>query len=316
MVALVLRLAIAASVLTAFASGRQPLKLRHATNSLEQHAHEKIRHDTRTAVARKSNFTALDPVKLSWIHVPKAGTSFSNVLVTWGCPSLPDDATVDESYSNKDGMFVPGFMQAHRAQCAKGMTLCGSGHLPIAKGSCNDWEGHKGQFVAMFRQPEQRTLSGFFHNRHDINDKTLDLIHYADKIAGCSVRMLNGEHCGGDRGDGGEVTQAMVDTAVDRLETGFAFVGLVDQWALSVCLFHQMFGGPCHKREFADVRPGQKHSNSSYDTTDLHGWKDSYDGALYDRAYVLFWSNAAKYNASAETCQSICPNAPKGAFGL
>jgi len=313
MVAFALRFTIAASMLLAFVSCRQPLKLRHATVGLEQHVHGK-RHREAKAIAHESNFTALNPAKLSWIHVPKAGTSFSNVLVTWGCPTLPDDAVVDDSYSNKDGMFVPGFMQAHRAACAKGMTLCGSGHLPMVKGSCNDWSEHNGQFVALFRQPEQRALSGFFHNRHDINDKTLDLLSYADKIAGCSVRMLNGEHCGGSAGAGGEVTQAMVSTAVHRLETGFAFVGLTDHWGTSVCLFHMMFGGPCHKREFLNVRPGDQHSDSNYEVKDLHGWKDVYDGALYERAYVIFWANVAKHNANKDTCQSLCPDAPHGAF--
>ena len=39
-------------------------------------------------------------------------------------------------------------------------------------------------------------------------------------------------------------------------ENDFAFVGLTEEWDLSVCLFHRMFGGECHVREFLDVRPG------------------------------------------------------------
>lgn len=251
----------------------------------------------------------LNASKIAWLHVPKAGTSFANVLVTWGCPRLPDYSVVDESYSNEYGMFVPNFMERHKAECAPGMTLCGSGHTPIAKGTCNDWEKHKGHFVAMFRQPEQRVVSGFNHDKHDINDKSLDLLGYANAIAGCSVRMMNGRKCG----DQVNVTQAMVSTALQRLDGGFAYVGLTEEWALSVCLFHLMHGSHCHKREFQDVRPGAQHAESAYDTSDLKGWKDAFDGPLYNKAYVIFWANVAKYGASRETCSKTCPDA-NGAF--
>jgi len=266
-------------------------------------------HHTSSKEGEKGSAGTLDASKIAWMHVPKAGTSFANVLVTWGCPRLPDYAVVDESYSNKYGMFVPGFMEKHKADCASGMTLCGSGHIPILKGTCNGWDGHKGNFVAMFRQPEQRTLSGFNHDKHDIDDKSVDLLGYAHAIAGCSVRMMNGHRCG----EQVTVTQDMVSLAVSRLETGFAFVGLTDEWALSVCLFHIMYGSQCHKREFQDVRPGAQHTSDSYDTKELKGWTDPFDGPLYERAYVMFWANVAKYGASRERCSKVCSEA-NGAF--
>lgn len=245
--------------------------------------------------------TVLDASKLAWLHVPKAGTSFANVLVTWGCPSLPDDAVVDESYSNEWGMFVPKFLQVHRGQCASGLALAGSGHIPIAQGSSNAWEAHRGQFVAMFRQPEQRTLSGFNHDRHDIVNKSLDLHGYATEIEGCSVRMMNGFYCGQPV----RVTDAMTDRAIERLEQGFAFVGLVEQWSLSVCLFHKMFGGSCHPREFHDVRPGKNHS-AQYNTSGLKNFSDVYDGRIYKRARDIFNANLIKHNVSEASCRDTC----------
>merc|ERR550514_2499518 len=107
----------------------------------------------------------------------------------------------------------------------------------------------------MFRQPEQRIISGYNQNCHDVlGDKSnCTLTGYAKQVAGCSVKMMNGRDCGAAV----PVTVDMMSSAIDRLDTGFAFVGLTEEWALSVCLFRAMFGGKCHRREFLNVRPGK-----------------------------------------------------------
>merc|ERR1712032_1535715 len=116
---------------------------------------------------------------------------------------------------------------------------------------------HYGQFVTMMRQPEQRIISAFHHNRHEVIYKSLDLPTYGRTIAGCAVRLLNGLQCNGQMVN---ISSAMVRKATGRLENGFAFVGLIEEYALSVCLFHKMFGGQPEKREFLNIRPGKKHS--------------------------------------------------------
>merc|ERR1719382_550591 len=71
------------------------------------------------------------------------------------------------------------------------------------------------------------------------------------------------------------------DEAVRMLKEDFAFVGITEHWDLSVCLFHAMYGGPCTSHEFDTLR-------SSHDLppdasiADLNGWRDVYDGALYE----------------------------------
>merc|ERR1740130_1700859 len=100
--------------------------------------------------------------------------------------------------------------------------------------------------------------------------------------------MMNGIHCGKQVA----VTDDMVELALWRLSDGFAFVGLTEEWALSVCLFHAMFGGDCHEREFLNVRPGVKHADhENYDASVLEGWVDPYDGALYAHTAKTFWEN-------------------------
>lgn len=197
----------------------------------------------------------------------------------------------------------------------------------LARTTLMNWEDHAGYFVGMFRQPEQRTISGFNDNHHDAFD-VKDLADYGNRVAGCSVRMLNGISCGG--GDGFQsplffwgdgvtaevphpVTTSMIDTAIWRLEKGFAWVGITEEWPLSVCLFHRMFGTACKKSHFENSRPGL-HSGQKqqgmYDTTGLHGWTDPFDGPLYRRALSIFWNNTAKHHVTSQLCRNvICPEA-------
>jgi hypothetical protein len=181
-------------------------------------------------------------------------------------------------------------------------------------GAVHSWLKSKGHFVGMFRNPEQRHISGYdddqlmstygvgiYHGRYT------SAVEYAMANAGCSVKLLNGKPCN----DAHTATPAMVVHAKAVLDAGFAFVGLTEEWELSVCLFHRMFGGGCHAGEFQNVRPGFEHERQEpeeYDLGVLNGWTDPYDGPLYDHARFLFWANVAEYNVSWDTCRtSTCP---------
>jgi len=260
---------------------------------------------SRSAGTAEGNVSILDPAKLAWLHIPKTGTSFANTLVSWACRGLDEEDVVDESYSDASGAFIPAFMDRHQSQCDSKFKLRG-GHIPILKGTANGWDGHKGYFVSMFRQAEQRIVSGYFNDLHDVQNKSLSMREYAAHVSGCSVRMVLGHECGAQI----DVTTAMVKEAAERLDTGFAFVGITEEWALSVCLWHKMFGGKCHRREFMNVRPGKKHS-STYDVADLESFTDPFDGALYAHATTIFWRNAQKHGVSPDSCRrSICADVP------
>merc|ERR1712224_810031 len=140
---------------------------------------------------------------------------------------------------------------------------------------------------------------------------SLNLSTFVRRSAGESVKMLNG--IGFVKAN---VTDDMVKTAIARLETGFAFVGLVEEWPLSVCLFHKMFGGRPHKREFVNTRPGnvfhpgdRPTDDVPVDTADLEGYTDPYDGQVYAKAHEIFWANVEKYGATQQACQELCGHA-------
>lgn len=46
-----------------------------------------------------------------------------------------------------------------------------------------------------------------------------------------------------------------LEKAKYRIDNHFAFVGLVEAWNASVCLFHRMFGSRMHDNEVMNLRP-------------------------------------------------------------
>jgi len=267
----------------------------------------------------------LDIQRLAWLHIPKSGTSFANVLLGTGCPGLDDGDIMDVSFANADGQMVGNFMSSHCHRCIAGFRLC-PGHNPVGA-ACNEWSQHEGHFVSMFRSPEQRLLSGYYAKRHGLRDytgpfdETHPLMSYAKLMQGCTTRMLIGLPCGISHPSTPPhvPTENQTQLAISRL-SGFAFIGLTDQWELSVCLFHAMFGGECQSREFANVRPhsyyehmsdasGAVRANhsSKYDTAPLGNWTDKADGQVWLAARKMFWNNVLKYSVSWKTCrENIC----------
>mmetsp|Transcript_114111 Transcript_114111/g.254656 ORF Transcript_114111/g.254656 Transcript_114111/m.254656 type:complete len:237 (-) Transcript_114111:97-807(-) len=200
------------------------------------------------------------------------------------------------------------FMEKHQSECD--IHLCG-GHRPIGSG-CEKLEEHSGNFVALFRQPEQRLISGFYANRHDYRYKNASISEYKHVIAGCAVRMMLGMSCGSRPTYvlPKVVNENDADKAIKVLAKEFAFVGLTEEFDLSVCLFHKMYGGSCHAREFLNTRPGDNRSAQEYDVDMLDGFKDEVDGKLYASAKNIFWQNVKVYDVHRQSCIKVCEAFP------
>mmetsp|Transcript_39525 Transcript_39525/g.123096 ORF Transcript_39525/g.123096 Transcript_39525/m.123096 type:complete len:142 (+) Transcript_39525:1-426(+) len=121
------------------------------------------------------------------------------------------------------------------------------------------------------------------------------------------------ETCGGKFT--GPPTEAEVQLAIQRIRTDCAFVGITEQWPLAMCLGHRMFGGPCRLSDFVDGRVTDRTDDKTdtakitmstelYDETPLHGFKDPYDGPLYQAALEVFQQRLLLYNVSTASCQS------------
>jgi len=120
------------------------------------------------------------------------------------------------------------------------------------------------------------------------------------------VHMLTGATSCGEV-DGNEKKVAL---AIRRLRS-FRFAGLTDKWALSMCLGHRMFGGRCLLRDFMNtgVTIGASQSKqvlleeTKHSISVLHGWRDPYDGPLYEAATERFAQDCQRYGVSVGSCQ-------------
>lgn len=107
----------------------------------------------------------------------------------------------------------------------------------------------------MIRHPVQRVISGWFDDKHDCRGAATIGV-YAKCVKSCAAQMILGSPCGASLPDGEpDLFAHEPSEAVDRIRK-FGFVGITEEWELSVCLFHAMFGGDCLPVEFPKDRAG------------------------------------------------------------
>jgi hypothetical protein len=264
-----------------------------------------------------------ESVPLAWTHIPKTGTSLINSLVRLPqvCSNVPIGDQVfgptEEGYIDFCDEFpnwaedCPGLAQPLKQKLGA--------HVPVGSTFADLYDGHG---VIMLRQPEQRMISMYNYEVNRMSASkgvqegldSLGLIAYAKATAGCAVRMMtkDGEGhpawdvCLGTDSDVEFVQRLQVSNA-DVIEARrrlrrYAFVGITDQWALSTCLLHAMFGGDCHPAELVNVR---NHSDGSglYDTSVLQGFVDEVDGPLYEEGLSIFEKNLQQHGVSEITCE-------------
>mmetsp|Transcript_26841 Transcript_26841/g.56896 ORF Transcript_26841/g.56896 Transcript_26841/m.56896 type:complete len:304 (+) Transcript_26841:83-994(+) len=274
----------------------------------------KVRDDWRgegQAAQIDPSFEGLLPIE--WVHVPKTGTSFLNTLyhIPGVCPGLPSGALLSE----QSGMGGTLFKATYDLE-----SMCNSSNIDLHRDTHYGIEGEthkpsmyqahlgvdireggpgwsvgKGRFMMMMRQPERRFLSA----RHFAEETGYGQEHAG---TGCVTKMLTRSTygCGGS-----PVTRAEIDEAKIRVQTGFSFIGMTDEWNLSLCLFNTMFNQKCQDFQFSNMRPT---SNSSESETEsdaklLKDFRDP-DSELFPIGVAIFESNLKKYNVSEASCRA------------
>jgi len=261
----------------------------------------------------------------AWLHVPKCGSSFINALVRVpeSCYGLPEDLEV--SATSFGELHLSRFWLTFPLNCPNRFVTAG-GHSGTGSNSSRNYERlWKGHGVTVLRQPEQRILSAFHDQCHSWPVERLgsppdDPVKFAQVVQGCAAKMLTragnshragkrsglgalGRHWGGPCGDPAPPTGEELELAKRRLREDFPFVGIQEEWELSICLFHATFGGNCHAVEFLNSRHPHQHSATPYDLAPLRGFQDAYDGELYAEAKAIMRERMIQYNVSVEACQ-------------
>ncbi|CAE7197618.1 unnamed protein product [Symbiodinium natans] len=268
---------------------------------------------------------------LHWIHFPKTGSSFVNTIthLPGTCPSLANHA-LNEDTVGGGACWLSRWLEQCQGVCNVDKYSCPQPchvHYPVS-----NYSAQRGHLVGMFRDPDQRILSGYHDDANNFAAYTEDnfnqdfggkckgevlekvpkkpLLEFAETWKGGMTYQLVMEHpitltVNPSRP---KVTLRDALEAARRVREGFAFVGLTEQWDLSICLFHKMFGGPCHAFEFENTRPSYagKSADQDYDTAQLQGWHDDIDEVVYAAASEVFRRNLILFNVSKETCEEFC----------
>lgn len=253
--------------------------------------------------------------RIGWLHMPKSGTSFGTSLAHLANASLPSDAAIGvhtsldpRMYSIQEIDFIlryPYDQWFRGTFWTKPSTNFGN-HDALWDRS--GWSpNYVGRIFSMFREPSSRARSAYNHFSHSCHS---NFSSFEAQMRGTAVTMVTGQRTYGLDCIGCEFNCKPlipdVKRAVDRLDT-FAFVGLVEEWALSICLLHTMHGPTfhserCNAAEFGNSRKASYKKTSKEDIFALSA-NDPADEALYAAAKRRFWSDVQWYSVTAASCR-------------
>ena len=113
-----------------------------------------------------------------------------------------------------------------------------------------------------------------------------------------------------------------------RLDEGFAFVGLTEEWPLSICLFVTMFQLPCRRELMNNTRLGDKYSATRAAVVELRNhnrtspdeyrsllpfrsaFADPNEMTFYGWVQERFAHDLARHRLTPSACAAeVCPEA-------
>lgn len=191
-----------------------------------------------------------------WLHIPKCGMTMALSVLNYACGHLrpPWHIVYMALEGGQSDVRMAHSLDARHSlrghRCDGRLLLPLAGHYPVLP--------YDKQIVVMFRRPAQRLISAFRDNYHAwglggaqrnamkrAHPSPASWAHYPG-IAGCMTKVLAGYNCGDPHAP---PQRKLLPHALEVLRSRrVAFVGLVEHWTASVCLFHRMLSG-------GDTRP-------------------------------------------------------------
>mmetsp|Transcript_12400 Transcript_12400/g.37841 ORF Transcript_12400/g.37841 Transcript_12400/m.37841 type:complete len:376 (+) Transcript_12400:111-1238(+) len=228
------------------------------------------------------------PKRISYLHMPKAGTSFTTALRNF----MP-------ACKLKDRACPHGEVSDDVLRCDNKLIAC-NGHRPFDKKFLqHQIAASKSQdryaYVSMIRDPGKRLASAKAHDCHRYAGPVptplakecaeYSVEEFADLhfIQNCQTKMLSGYSCAGNV----QADALNTETAKANLWR-LDFFGITDFWNLSVRLFHCQFGGDLRESELLNSRPGAYNESVSQQTLDYVRNVEKLDMEIYRYAVDLF----------------------------
>jgi len=135
---------------------------------------------------------------------------------------------------------------------------------------------------------------------------TLNTLGGVHGLHGCQTKFVLGLGCH----ESHELTAEEVELAVHYVSEDAAFVGIMERYAESVCLFHSMHGGPLYDFELKGLdlerlaEPTEDPWAARFDGDDQLATlaTDAADDAVYEAALTRFESLLATHKADVDEC--------------
>ena len=221
-----------------------------------------------------------------WLHIPKTGSSFGNVLVHFLCPAIPENVTASCEKSPlchrvtksevqhsirklrvgypHGPIVVPFYSRMYPAPkyCSNLKSFerirQDPSHLPLPLSNI-------AHFVTMLRHPLRRSLSAYNVGHLPIAHPKLQwqvwqlnqtefISHKA--VQNCQLKMLAHIGCSSTK----HITKQELSVAKRNLEV-LAFFGITELWELSVKLFHAMLGGKLLESDLRNIKSAAYNEN-------------------------------------------------------
>ena len=245
-------------------------------------------------------YLANSRLRVWWLHIPKCGSSFSQSAMLYA------RSNSRKVFPTNTGEWPPG-AQEHQLLPMTGT----EGKLALHEA------------VGMFRQPEQRLLSSFawkkshagccmgdwgwnateqFNVRQSM-DRGLGPVETMGTFFGCQTNMVLGRGCFQRYPI---LSSSDVDVAIQRIHK-FRFVGVMEEWLLSICLFNSVMTGErfVFKTQLVNNRATIGEGTRMYKVpVDLP--LDRADRMLYEEIQKRFWFDVSSRNISVENCPLRC----------
>jgi len=264
-------------------------------------------------------FCQRQPVpELVWLHIPKTGASFVRTLWATHCQKL---ITCDVLSTTRLGSTTA--IHSGHGLAPNGMTWKNAfedackfynprTHFVYKWGYHSPWNRkYAPNGVTLIRDPFDRLLSAFLFQAGHLEPApknvnalrrwwSRNITRYArwKGSLGCQTKEVAGKSCN----DPMRITSSYVELAIEILHTDFKFVGLTEEWSLSVKLYHKMFGEgePC-EAENHNNRPGTKYNTPLSETArrdilENNLLENEPDVALHKAAKKIFWERVCSYN--------------------
>jgi hypothetical protein len=178
-------------------------------------------------------------------------------------------------------------------------------------------ELNRSVLAGVFRRPAQRLLSGFHHVEGGLPDAMIAPGMAAEQraamrrhargnparyarwpgVSGCATKMLLGRPCASSAKP---VRSEDAERAAGIVRRRFRFVGLLEHWNTTVCVFHALLmgGSPPDPAELLVTHANQRKRHAAgsegYDEAALQGFVDEHDEKVYAAATARFWADARR----------------------